>query len=405
MRNYMEKKIVSWIIALLSILSVCRSPISGLDLGTLLIITVAIIILIHKKRLYTKRGYIINYFLLYLTLTTIINVLAADTVINNYANSTLVYLRLGKILLILVFFFTLNIIDDVDFDTLMNAIYIIVGLNVAFIVAQRFSYQVLGRTLVNPISYFATNEAYGDASYTMRIGTYIRPSGLFLEPSHFAQYCSLYLCYLLFGKEKMDLKKIAFVAVGIVFSGSGMGVLMLFGLLGTSLIIRFRKNVVSTVVYSILLFAVLVYLSRSPFVQTILDRVFSDGSAYGGNAIESRIGIGYQIYGSLKPISKLFGLGYGHVPNNVYLNGWAYVLNTIGLIGLIMYLGVCIYVFIKTSSWARWSILCYLVLMFGAQMFTAGSIIYFLGIPLVYAAKCREVFEDDAYHEDSSVVV
>ena len=391
----MNGTILSWMIALLSILGVCRSPIRGLDLGTLLIIIVAIIILISKKRLYTKRGYIINYFLIYLTLTTIFNMLAGDMGINNYASPTLVFLRLGKILLVLIFFFTLNIIGDVDFDKLINAIYIIVCLNVAFIVVQRLSYQVLGRTLINPISYLATNEAYADASYTMRIGTYIRPSGLFLEPSHFAQYCSLYLCYLLFGEDKLDIKKIAIVAVGIVISGSGMGVLMLFGLLGISLIMRFHKNVVRTVLYSIILIAVLVYLSRSSFVHTIIDRVFSDGSAYGGNAIEARIGIGYQLFGSLKPISKLLGLGYGHVPNNVYLNGWAYVLNTIGLIGLILYLGVCVYALIMTSSWARWSILCYLVLMFGAQMFTAGSIIYFLGIPLVYSAKCRGVFEGD----------
>lgn len=272
-----------------------------------------------------------------------------------------------------------------DYKCVINAIGKIVFVNVGFIVVQRLFYQLLGTPVANPISFLATNEAYNSPKYTMLIGSYLRPSGFFFEPSHFSQYCSLYLCFLLFGERSVNVKKVIFVALGIMLSGSGMGILMLIALLGASLVLQFHKRILTSFIYVGVFTIILFYMSKSSFVQTMLYRVFSNGTVYGGNAIEARIGNGYHIYQSLNLINKLFGCGYGHVPNNVYLNGLAYLLNTLGLFGSILFFSTCNYIFIRTKSWARWSILCYLVLLVGAQVFTPALIVYFLGVPLVYS--------------------
>lgn len=388
----MKTMIISWLVALLPILSICKSPISGLDLGTFSTIIVAFVFLLKRRRLCTRRKYIFNYFILYILLITIINILIGSSSSANYASPTLTMLRLGKVVLVLLLFFSFNLIGITEYKCVINAIDKIVFVNVGFIVVQRLFYQLLGTPIANPISFLATNEAYNGPNYTMLIGSYLRPSGFFFEPSHFSQYCSLYLCFLLFGEKSINVKKVIFVALGIMLSGSGMGILMLVALLGVSLVLRFHKRILTSFMYIGAFAIILFYMSKSSFVQTMLDRVFSDGAVYGGNAIEARIGNGYRIYQSLNLINKLFGCGYGHVPNGVYLNGLAYLLNTLGLFGSTLFFFVCNYVFIRTKTWARWSILCYLVLLVGAQVFTPALIVYFLGVPLVYS-----LYTDDAY--------
>ena len=381
----MYNKNVSRLIALLPLLSVYRSPISGIDIGTVLLFIIAFKYFLKNKGLYTKKHNPYNWLMIYIFLTTVINISAFAFTDNlQYASVTITILRLMKLIMVLFFVFTLDLFQYMDFKEIIGTLEKTVFVNSGFIVIQRCSYQLLGRIIANPLVRIATNEAYADSRYNMLIGQYIRPSGFFLEPSHFAQYCSVYLCYILFLDRRLNFKRILIVTIGIILSGSGMGILMLVLLVGISLIIHLKKRLITTTLYIVIYTGAVLFFGKSGFINSILGRVFTNENLYGGNAVRARIGNGYRIFESLNALNKVFGCGYGHVPNSIYLNGWAYVLNTLGILGVLVFGLVAVYTFIKTKSWGRWVIVCYLLLMAGAQLFTASSIVYFLGIPLLY---------------------
>lgn len=69
------------------------------------------------------------------------------------------------------------------------------------------------------------------------------------------------------------------------------------------------------------------------FLKNVVNRFTTDNIVGGGNAIQGRIGNGYQLFFEKDRYQQLFGSGYGNVPADVYLNEMTYILNTLGIIG------------------------------------------------------------------------
>ena len=77
---------------------------------------------------------------------------------------------------------------------------------------------------------------------------------------------------------------------------------------------------------------------------------------------------------------KIFGSGYGNVPENVYLNGVTYILNTLGAVGLCIFFLILLRSFAKGRLWQKVGVMTFALLTVFSQTFTPASLIFYLCI-------------------------
>ena len=389
----MIKKIFAWILASICLLSSFKSPVPGLDLGTFAVIIVLLYFVIIKNSKNIKPEHVL--FVLYVLLTTVFNVLAINYSPDSYPSTALVFMRLFKFILVFSTVLVLGFSDHVDKSELIKAIRIVVYVNSVLVLVQQLLYVFLGYILRNPLAFLSVNDVYNSASYTMITTSIFRPSAFFLEPAHLSQYFILFLCYVLFcekknyigGKRALDF----FVtAMGIALTGSGMGAIMMIAVIVLALLFNRNLPLIRRWIFAIGFVVALCCLSRVDFVRTVFDRLFTSNVNFGGNAVEARVGSGYDTFLELPFYSKLFGCGFGNIPINKYFNGTAYMLNTVGILG-ILFFGVVTFVEFRRTNWfMRIALLCFVILLFGAQMFSAIPIAYYYGVAKVFSSKKEE---------------
>ena len=368
--NVKEKrtKWFSILMALLPFLSYYNSPISGIDMGSFLLLVFSVFAV---SQFWYKSDFMPLY--LYVLLITPFAVflfaeqnVAIMTIIQRYAKFVVV---LGCVF---GFGFFRNYYDEqMTFKTMRYVIY----LCAAFIVLQRVFY-FMGITVENPLIRFATNDAYLDG-YSM--GTELfRPSAFFLEPSQLSVYGLVYLVYSLFKKD--NLKQSVIVIITLLCSGSGIG--LVFGILTycAYFLIRFRKHTAKILAAMCAGVVAIVGMSRMTFFKQVVNRFTTDNIAGGGNAIQGRIGTGYQLFFEKDWWQQLFGSGYGNVPADIYLNGMTYILNTLGAIGCVLFLGLILKYIHKGETWQKIGLLVVLGLTFISQIFTPASLAFYFCI-------------------------
>ncbi len=395
------------LVALMPLLSVYKSPIPGVDLATLTVLLTFIIIMLNEKRItLDPHSHNMDLVLLYVVLVTVFNLVFFKPSFGwDYAEKPLVALRLMKFTIIIIVYFTFSFLRNTDLPMLMFAVRVIVHINVLFIVIQQLLYLGWGIVVYNPFTNVAMVDQYQVDKYSMVAGyNLFRPSAFFLEPSHLAQYFFVYLCYVLY-QEKNELvlgRELFITALGILCSGSGMGVLMLIALVAVWGVWRMQFNLVKTFFLSFLILIGFIVLMSTSFMQSVFSRVFTDNVEYGGNAIQARIGDGYKLYEDLGLVNKIFGAGFGNVPS-FFLNGIAYMLNTVGVVGIVIMLLSILHIYVRAQLWAKWVLVVYVVMTAAAQMFSTDAIVYYIGVayltcentePRIHFLRRREVFID-----------
>ena len=213
-----------------------------------------------------------------------------------------------------------------------------------------------------------------------------RPSALFLEPSHFAQFCCFAIISLLFPPEGKPKVYVALmVAVGCVLTTSGMGV-ALTGLIFVLFFLRWciylkRMNALSrgTLLKGILLVLLIsVLLLQIPFVKMAMLRVFSTVDGY--NAIRGRLGLWKwkEAIGTMEIIPFLIGYGYtAEYP--YYLTGLADTIYKFGLLGVLLQVWCLFSVMRKRKTSYIWSVCISFLLLFSIAHLTSvfSQIFYF----------------------------
>lgn len=170
------------------------------------------------------------------------------------------------------------------------------------IIIQFVSHNVLGRTIdFRPLSllvsqnviWVRTAEYYG-------AGYLFRPSGFFLEPSHFFLYSFPIITVLLLSvnRDKKDFRTALFISLGLLLTTSGMGIVVLAGLWTLYFLIykkvedysifSFIKQISVRSVVIVLLLVVVFYLAYRgiPFIQSAVDRFLIEDET--SNAIDGR---------------------------------------------------------------------------------------------------------------------
>ena len=261
-------------------------------------------------------------------------------------------------------------------------------INVALLILQVVSYYVF-HTQIQYIPQKLIYEEYQN-SYVFRefTGLY-RPSALFLEPSHFSQYCIFALISTLFPAQssRPNMKKAILIGLGCVLTTSGMGIGLTAGVFAWYLFFNrqhFDKKVRLIIRLLPILVIGFIILSRTAFFQTALQRVFSTVDGY--NAISGRTHNWDDAVGTMH--GSLLWFGYGDSHNyKLYLTGLADTIYKYGVLCVILE-GICfLYLMIRKKDNFVWCCcIVFAVLFYVAHITNFVSQVFYFGILIADAS-------------------
>lgn len=276
----------------------------------------------------------------------------------------------------------------IDNDKIRNLIEVFAITNVALLLLQVVSYYGLHIR----IQYIPRNliyEEYQNAYVFRDFSGLYRPSALFLEPSHFSQYCIFALISTLFPAHgtQPNMKKAFAIGLGCILTTSGMGIGLTAGVFTWYVILnrqRFDKKILNIIQLIPVLIIVLFLLSRTEFFQTALQRVFSTVEGY--NAISGRIHNWDDAIGSMH--GNLLWFGYGDSQTyRLYLTGLADTIYKYGVMCIVLE-GICfLYLMIKKIDNFVWCCcIVFLTLFCVAHITNFVSQVFYFGILIADAS-------------------
>lgn len=255
-------------------------------------------------------------------------------------------------------------------------------INVTLLVLQVVSYYGLHIR----IQYIPRNLIYEEYqnSYVFRdfSGLY-RPSALFLEPSHFSQYCIFALISTLFPAQSNlpNMKKAIAIGAGCILTTSGMGIGLTAGVFAWYIFLnrqRIDKKILNILRLIPVLIIGLLILSRTEFFQTALQRIFSTVEGY--NAISGRTHNWDDAIGTMH--GNLLWFGHGDSQTyRLYLTGLADTIYKYGVVCVILE-GICfLYLMIKKVDNYVWCCcIVFAILFCVAHITNFVSQVFYFGI-------------------------
>lgn len=256
--------------------------------------------------------------------------------------------------------------------------------NTVLIVVQTLCYYGLGYKL-NYLSQSWVHESFRE-SYVFResSGLY-RPSALFLEPSHYTQFCCFALISALFpaNDARINWRRVIAIACGCLLTTSGMGMAVMIGV--AAWFALFKKSEYGTPVVRIagciVAFAIaLVIMMQIPIFQTAFNRVFNEVDGY--NAIRGRTGNWSSAIATMH--GKVLWFGYGGTAKYpYYLNGLADTIYKYGVLGLGLEMLCFLYLMrLKVNNYVWCSCLAFVGLFCFAHLTSFYSQVFYFGMIL-----------------------
>lgn len=308
-----DKKFFSFLVVLLPFLYQYKSPISNISFGEFILIPFMVYYLIIDLRkkinfspfngMYTYWG-IALLMTLFAMLQPHFQILAFNTVfIRIVYYSILIYVSYKHI----------------NIEYALNVAEILAVFFSIYAVIQFVVHSVNGTilpTIINS-SWVFESEAGIRLNYTEYYRWTYRSSSLFLEPSYFAAFCSVGLCYSVFSSEKSKLHFVfsLLITLGLVVSTSSAGLFIIIIVWGLYFFITFFKNGKKMTYKSFfvtLLFLIFsFYVFNSSMATTLLERTATGGS------FSNRITRGFIIADYLNFFQKIVGVGINNLGNFV----------------------------------------------------------------------------------------
>lgn len=236
---------------------------------------------------------------------------------------------------------------------------------------------------------------------------FYRPSSFFLEPSHFAIYCTPVIAATLFsrtGDEKRERRLALFVSLGVLLSTSGMGIgaivfcwgiylAFFYGQNGEVRTIQLRKifSVRSILLIAAFLIVLAVLYLKVPFVQLSVQRIFVASGNSSLTAIEGRTMTGRKSLTLMHGIRKLIGFGDIIDITDWNMAAFFFVTFRFGWIGTILFYSFYVYSAFKLKREAQILTILFLILsFFTVHMFGAYYKMYYTMIILYGYVQLRQ---------------
>ena len=207
-----------------------------------------------------------------------------------------------------------------------------------------------GRRFLLPFSNMFEESVAGYVSTSsMVINGLFRPSAFFLEPAHFAQYCSLALCVVVFeniGKNRHSYAGIL-ISIGMILTTSGLGIALVGLIWGIKYLIDVstlkRRKVVNALIIAVCLGIVFCVLYHTVgFFSNAINRILVQDD---NNAVTGRMG-SVLFLDQLSGVEKLFGTGYKNLPWSTARNVTYYMTSIVeiqycqGVVGLAIFISM-----------------------------------------------------------------
>ena len=374
------KKIYTFLIIFFPILSIYRSPIASIDMGTFLICITGVAIALNKKWVIELQRKLLPL-ILYVVIITSISIFSVSL----YAPSTTVLMRMLRFVILLGIFSFCNK-DYFDFDYGVHLLQKVTVIASVYLIIQFLVYNASGYILPNFIPGLTKAQGLTQSNVLSEYANFYRPTSFFLEPSSFVYFAALMLVCSLFLQEYVEIRNknatAILITVAIIFSTSGQGLIVAaitWGCWFLKLLIQRRPNrakiIKITGVFALMLIIVPIIM-RSEIVDNTLGRIFvEDPNAM--SAIDARSG-GYDVFNTLSLFRKIVGMGFGNLPDNMYFSSIADILFTLGIIGLIIVLVLYLKLFIQGKLFQKMLCVVSMILMFGGGLFTATYLLFYL---------------------------
>lgn len=347
------KKFASLIFILAPITEAYYFPGTSINFWKILIIIVSLSILVFKpmhKQLIWPPGF--KAYFIYGIISSVIGALY-------FSNFGIIY---SSLLVSIIYVLALLVIvprADVDYCKKYYG-YTVTVACVIFIL-QELMYQAVGYRFSGMIPFLdVPYEGTSTADFMMGQAYKNRSSSIFLEPAHFAQYCSGYLAILLGEnyrrKRLISVKSIALTAV-LFFTISGNAILLTLIAWCMFFILYFKKSFFKfSLAFPILIiggFILFNKVSETDQGQRLLDRQ-EEIQYKASDRISSgtmRIYRGYFVYGDMPLVLKILGVGTSGTDNAIeestyfwmfgkekYINNVQKILIGTGFVGLVLFL-------------------------------------------------------------------
>ncbi|MBZ4647481.1 MAG: hypothetical protein JG777_2970 [Clostridia bacterium] len=370
----------SIVVVLFPIINTYKSPLPGFDLGTfLLLVGLPMMVMLKQKYSINRLSKPIILYILYILFSYPLAFFSHK----QFAHISSFY-RLMKFVVIGI---TVFIVYGEEFFNIILAKKLLKFISILatlLIIAQFIIFYYSGKLLIlTPYNIIRIEEYVNQDRSSMAMNFY-RPTSFFLEPSHFAQYVILALYFYLFEDlhKKMNIMYAIIITFGLIISTSGIGLLVatVYWLLwlvleGSSKVSG--KKILQTIVLIVITSFMLILSNDLGVLAKTLDRIFLADNSF-GPAVISRV-FTYQMYSDLPAINKIFGIGYGNIPNGVYLNSIAYTLVVNGILGLLIVFDVFINAFLNVTLRLRILVVTFFILTVISGSFSiVGVTIYFM---------------------------
>lgn len=237
---------------------------------------------------------------------------------------------------------------SLDFPLLNKTILFAITVSAALILLQSFLYYLFGvRTalLIPALLRAEDRELYFSGKEAVSSGNLFRPSGLFLEPSHFAQYCMPALIYLLFSDYPVPRKRFRwalFLSLCCLLTISSLGVLICAGVLLWYLFFTYRAKhpgFTQTFLLALTVAILLLLALCVPLIRFAFARIFTNVGGY--NAVSGRLFFWDSTVGTMAPGDMIFGLSMAELPE-VYMTGFMQILYCDGIVGVALFFAALI---------------------------------------------------------------
>lgn len=377
------KKIFTFFICIMPILHQYASPIPNITLGEIFFVCYIPLSLMSYSKIKID---IKSPYLVYIYIMIVVNLLTIF--IQDTVSITSIIVLFGRLFF---YFYVIVIMGKMYFDFKFGAkVYILIAKFTSYyLIAQTIVFYSTNMVLPSVVTFLPLykNDTYHLINHAKVYERLFRPQSVFLEPGTFAQYVLPCLALALFGSKficyKNNLREAVLFTIALFLSLSAQGYIITLVLWGiwlffTNKNIRGEKKIFMylSIIFSVIITVLLVFNVDFLYRGTI-GRFTGDG---GYDSTGVRVIRGFQVFSQLGIVYKFIGVGFGNVttfvlrhgittPNDLYMstdfgnvynleymNGFAYILVTSGIISLVAYLFFIGKMFKNTLDFARVSI-------------------------------------------------
>lgn len=384
------RKIFSLLIAVLPVLSSYYSGIPGFTVGDFCLVIFAVVSFFIQD---FPNDYLIKLDFLYLGIVIIILLSSFSMFLQLSTPESSIsvvdsYVRIVRYCFYLfIAIYVCRRLLNLDF--LKKSIVYVAIVATVFLIVQVLAYRVFDYYLRGTASFIPLYTEGYDRADRMVFGDMFRATSFFLEPAHYARYTVIALGVILFGKSEVSDRDIAIailLSIGVILSTSSQGYMLLLvvwlAFMFTRLSYIKSPTLACLFLLIIVLSPVILYgVSRIPVVAQTIERSFGDMNKNGNAAQKARLG-GIKYFFELPVLYQIIGVGFGNVPNKVWMSSLGYWLYGGGVMTFCIYVIFMVYAVMQLRGINRIVFLFYCILFITDDSYYSYMLILFLSLSL-----------------------